>query len=150
MVSQIRYHLGTLRGRLALGAAVLLALIGAATWIGYATVETLAEITTERFDALRESTRIGASLEGLIASEIELGQRYLTTGDPAVETRFTAVGRQADELRSDYKELPDLTPAERQQILAIAALHAEVVVRNAIAHDVYDIGRHADERMMDV
>jgi methyl-accepting chemotaxis protein len=148
MVSQIRYHLGTLRGRLALGAGILLALIGAATWIGYATVETLAEITTERFDALRETTRIGSSLEGLIASEIELGQSYLVTGDPAVEARFTVVGRQADDLRSDYKELPDLTPAERQQILTIAALHAEVEVRYALAHAVYDLGRPAEARMM--
>jgi methyl-accepting chemotaxis protein len=148
MLGQIRHHLGTLKGRLAIGAAVLLSLMGAATWIGYATVETLTEITAQRFEALRESTRIGGSLEDLINSQIEIGEGYLATGDPALQTRFATVGLRADDLRRQYKELPDLSLAEKQQILAVAALHAEVEVRYALAHAVYDLGRHAEAREM--
>ena len=53
MLLEIRHHLATLKGRLAIGAAVLLALMGVATWIGYATVESLSQITVERFAAIR-------------------------------------------------------------------------------------------------
>jgi methyl-accepting chemotaxis protein len=148
MLVELRHHLATLKGRLAIGAAVLLGLMGAATWIGYATVETLTEITTERFAALREGTSIGTSLQDLITTEIHIGRGYLDTGDPALEARFVAIGGQADELRRRYKDLPGLTLEENQQILEIGRLHSEVEVRYALAHAVYDLGRPEEARAM--
>jgi hypothetical protein len=132
----LRRHLATLKVRLVLGAAVLLSLIGVATWIGYATVETLTNDMAERFESLEASTAIGTELEAMTVQQMTIGQRYLTEPEEEHQVRFSSLGRQAHDLRRRYKELPQasLTAVELRQIEAVEALHASLEVEYALAH----------------
>jgi methyl-accepting chemotaxis protein len=150
----LRRHLATLKVRLVLGAAVLLSLIGVATWIGYATVETLTNDMAERFESLEASTAIGTELEAMTVQQMTIGQRYLTEPEEEHQVRFSSLGRQAHDLRRRYKELPQasLTVAELRQIERVEALHASLEVDYALAHALVDNGSSAaaSERLVDV
>jgi methyl-accepting chemotaxis protein len=141
----LRRHLATLKVRLVLGAAVLLSLIGVATWIGYATVETLTNDMAERFESLEASTAIGTELEAMTVQQMAIGQRYLTEPEEQHRVRFSSLGRQAHDLRRRYKELPQasLTVAELRQIERVEALHASLEVDYALAHALVDNGASA-------
>ncbi|MBA2671413.1 MAG: methyl-accepting chemotaxis protein [Gemmatimonadetes bacterium] len=141
----LRRHLATLKVRLVLGAAVLLSLIGVATWIGYATVETLTNDMAERFESLEASTAIGTELEAMTVQQMAVGQRYLTEPDEEHRVRFASLGRQAHDLRRRYKELPQasLTVVELRQIERVEALHASIEVDYALAHALVDNGSAA-------
>lgn len=141
MLATLRHHISTLKGRLVLGAAALLTLIGAATWIGYATVETLTSEITERLEAVRGSTAIGGELETVLLSQIEAGEEYVDTGDPEAADRFAQFGRSAHEITRQYKQLGDLTTPEQAQIVALEELHARMEVDFALAHALSDLGR---------
>jgi methyl-accepting chemotaxis protein len=140
MVDSIRHHLDTLRGRLVVGAVVLLGLMGAATLIGYTTVDTLTQEMARRFSSVGASTRIGANLESLILDQIQTAEGYLETGDPALAERFSLLGAQTHRLREQYQELPDLTAAELSQIEAIKERHARIEVEYALSHAMLDNG----------
>jgi methyl-accepting chemotaxis protein len=136
MIARLRRHFATLKVRLVVGAAVLLSLIGVATWIGYATVETLTSQMAERFESLASSTAIGAELESITTQQMAAGSRFLAEGDPEHRSRFVALGRQAHDLRRRYKELPQasLTAVELRQIEAVEALHSSLEVEYSLAH----------------
>lgn len=140
MVDSIRHHLGTLRGRLVVGAVVLLALMGTATFIGYSTVDTLTDEMARRFSSLGSSTRIGAELEALILGQIEAAEQYLETSGSESAARFEVLGAQAHAVRREYQELRDLTTAELSQIETIQDLHSRIEVDYALAHALLDIG----------
>jgi methyl-accepting chemotaxis protein len=141
----LRRNLATLKVRLVLGATVLLSLIGVATWIGYATVETLTNEMAERFESLEASTAIGTELEAMTVQQMAIGQRYLTEPEEEHQIRFSSLGRQAHDLRRRYKELPQasLTVAELRQIERVEALHASLEVDYALAHALVDNGAGA-------
>jgi methyl-accepting chemotaxis protein len=143
MVDSIRHHLNTLRGRLVIGAVVLLALMGTATLIGYTTVDTLTEEMARRFSSLGASTRIGGNLETLILEQIKAGEDYLAAGDAALAEQFASLGAQAHVTRREYQELSDLTAAELSQIEEIRDLHSRIEVDYALAHALLDIGDRA-------
>jgi methyl-accepting chemotaxis protein len=136
----IRHHLDTLRGRLVIGASFLMALMIAATWIGYATVDTLTDEMAERFSSVGASAEIGANLEALILQQIDVARAYLADPDPILADQFSALGASAHEQRSSYQELPDLTAAELSQIETIQGRHSRIEVDYAIAHALLDIG----------
>jgi len=149
MLRFIRHHLSTLKGRLVLGAAALLTLIGAATWIGYATVETLTSEITTRLEAVRRSTAIGGELEAILLQQIDAGEEYVRTGDPRAAEQFADFGRSGHAITGQYKRLRDLTTPEQAQIAALEELHARMEADFALAHALRDQGRiqEANERM---
>lgn len=141
MLRALRYHLGTLKARLVVGAAALLTLIGAATWVGYATVDTLTGEITDRLEAVRGSTQIGASLEQVLLSQIQAGEDYVKAGELESARDFATSGRAAHEITRRYKQLRDLTAPEQAQIVALEELHARMEVHFALAHALRDLGR---------
>jgi methyl-accepting chemotaxis protein len=141
MLTTLRYHLSTLKGRLVLGAAAMLSLIGAATWIGYATVETVSQVIAERLDAVRISTAIGTELETLILRQIAAAEDYLANGDSESAALFASLGRMAHHTTGEFKQLADLTTPEQAQIVAVEELHARMEVDFALAHALRDLGR---------
>ena len=141
MLSTLRYHISTLKGRLVLGAAALLTLIGAATWIGYATVETLSDVIAERLESVRGSATIGSELETLLLTQIEAAEGYVQDGDRSDAERFADLGREAHQMTRKYKQLGNITTSEQAQIVALEELHARMEVDFALAHALRDLGR---------
>lgn len=141
MVDSIRHHLKTIRGRLAIGAVVLLVLMASATIVGINTVDELNEEMDWRFSSLGASTRIGSELETLILDQVRAAEAYLATQDPEEAVRFGILGEQAHTLRRQYQDLPDLTAAELTQIETVQDLHSRIEVDYALAHALLDIGQ---------
>ena len=144
MMTSLRAQLATLKGRLVIGAGALLTLIAAATWVGYATVETLTGTITARLEAVRWSTEIGGELEVALLRQIDAAETYLRNGGAATAHEFSARGASAHEVTRRYKELPDLTGPEQAQIQALEELHARMEVDYALAHALHDLGRTAE------
>ncbi len=140
----LRFHASTLRGRLVVGAIALIALMGAATWIGYATVDELTEEINQRLTSLARTTEIGHDLEQLIMNQVTAGEAYLSSGTEAVAERFSELGMEAHELRTEYKDLPGLTASELAQIEMLEDLHARIEVEYALAHALLDVGQTAE------
>lgn len=140
----LRFQARTLRGRLVVGAIALLALMGTATWIGYATVDRLTEEINGRLTSLARTTEIGNDLEQLIMDQVAAGEEYLATGDEAVAERFASLGMQAHQIRTEYKDLPGLTASELAQIETLENLHARIEVEYALAHALLDVGQTAE------
>lgn len=136
--------LPTLRGRLILSSFVLVGLIAAATWIGYATVEQLTREIGSRFSALSESTRISTEMEDLLLTQMVTAEAYVSTPSPQTAADFEALGRRAHELRRAYRDLPALTAAELTQIAIVEDLHSSIEVEYALAHALLDIGRERE------
>jgi methyl-accepting chemotaxis protein len=136
----------TIRGRLTIGALVLLGLLGIATWIGYATVGRLTGEMNTRLTALRQSTELGTTLESLILSQITAAERYLVEPDPRVQQSFASTGLSAHEQTRRYKELENLTTEELTDIETVENLHARIEVEYALSHALLDVGQVQDAR----
>jgi len=145
-LSGTRGYLSTIRGRLILGAAVLLLLIAIATGIGFFTVGRLTGEMETRLNALRLSTQMGSTLESMILNQIAAGERYLVSQDPKIQQAFSDAGHAAHEQRRGYNELTDLSPEERAQIESADNLHSRIEVEYALAHALVDVGRAAEAR----
>ena len=141
-----RGYLSTIRGRLTLGAGVLVLLITIATGIGFFTVGKLTREMETRLGALRLSTQMGSTLESMILNQIAAGERYLVNQDAKIRQAFAEAGRAAHEERRGYNELTDLSPEERAQIEATDALHSRIEVEYALAHALADVGETAQAR----
>ncbi|HET6231486.1 MAG TPA: methyl-accepting chemotaxis protein [Longimicrobiaceae bacterium] len=138
---RVRGVLSTIRGRLYLGGAILVLLIGVGAVIGYTTVEQLNREMTVRLGSLRQSTEVSDVLESLILNQIAAGERYLVHPDPALAESFATLGRQAHEQRRRYKELKSLNASEYQELAAIDNLHSRIEVEYALAHAQMDLGQ---------
>jgi methyl-accepting chemotaxis protein len=116
----------------------LLVLGGAAfSWI---TLNRVSENAQTQLQALQQSSSIGTSLEALILSQINAGERHLLSPSAEAEAAFAELGRQAHLQRRQYRDLKDLTVAEQQEVAAIDALHSQIEVEYALAHAQVDNG----------
>lgn len=132
-----------LRNRLLVGAGILLALIAAATWIGYATTARLSREIEDRLARLQASAEHGSSLDALILNQIANAERYLARPTPESARAFAALGAAAHGQRRLYKEMGGLTPAERTQIEQVEDLQSRIEVEYALAHALLDNGEPA-------
>ena len=130
----------TIRQQLIAGGALLVVLILIGAAISVYTVNDLTRKMDQRMTALRTSTEIGSSLESLILSQIAAGERYLVGPSAQIAQAFDTFGRQAHEQRRRYKELPNLSTSEQQQIVAIDGLLSRIEVEYALAHAQMDMG----------
>ena len=93
-----------------------------------------------RLESLRGTTSIGNSLESLILSQIAAGEQYLVTRDAAAGRVFAERGRRAHEQQTAYRDLENLSPAERQEIERVERDHSRIEVEYALAHALADMG----------
>jgi methyl-accepting chemotaxis protein len=133
--------LRTLQFRLGAVAFLLLGLIATATFIGWFTLGTLSEEMQERLAVLRQSTEVGTTIEATLLDQIVNGQHYLLAPSTELRNRFSALGFYAHDLSQQFKELPELSSREHQQIAAMDELHARIEVEYALAHALMDNGR---------
>ncbi|HEX7243167.1 MAG TPA: hypothetical protein VF263_22980, partial [Longimicrobiaceae bacterium] len=130
----------TLRGRLYAGSAILVVLIATGAVVSVFTMDSLTRAMDTRLEALRSTTSIGSSLESLILGQIASGERYLVTRDPAIARSFAEAGLRAHEQQTAYRELENLSAAERQEIERVEKLHSGIEVEYALAHALADLG----------
>jgi methyl-accepting chemotaxis protein len=122
--------LATLQGRLAVASVVLVALIAAATWIGYATVDQVTTDMRVQLERLHASTALAsgaesaqiASIEALhsrIEAEYALAATLLEAGrEREARDRIAAARSAAEELAIEARRRADLHGGSLTEIIA--------------------------------
>jgi methyl-accepting chemotaxis protein len=145
--SALRRAAYTLRGRLVGASVVLVALIIAATWIGWATVNRMTEEVRTRLEQLNDATVLAASTERHVLEQMAAADAYLETPDRETAAAFVGKGRDAHRMWRGYRDLTGLSSTELTQIAAAEALHSRMEVEYALAHALLDTGREEEARV---
>ena len=133
--------LRTIRGRLRAGFGITLALIVAAGALaGYGLQKAGAganAIVAEM--RLRQQTTQQVAFR--ILRETSAGMRYVNTGTPDDEARYSALADEADHLRREAIKLEAISGAERQKLKDLGILQATVEAGIGVAHAYAAVGR---------
>ena len=136
--------LHTIRGRLRAGFGITLALILAAGALaGYGLQQAGAganAIVAEM--RLRQQTTQQVAVR--ILRETAAGMRYVNTGTPDDEARYSALADDADHLRREAVKLEAISGTERQKLKDLGTLQATVEAGIGMAHAYNAVGRVAD------
>ncbi len=134
----------TIRGRLRTGFGVTLALILAAGALaGYGLLRAGARANAIVVE-MRLQQQTTQQVAFRILRETAAGMRYLNTGTPDDEARYSALADDADHLRREAIKLDVLTGAERQKLKDLGTLQATVEAGIGVAHAYGAVGRAAD------
>jgi methyl-accepting chemotaxis protein len=139
--ARLNHVANTLRGRLVGASVILVALIIAATWIGWATVNRMTDEVRTRLEQLNDATLLAASTERHVLEQMATADAYLETPDEGTAAAFVETGRNAHRMWRGYRDLDGLSSAELTQIAAAEALHSQIEVDYALAHALLDAGR---------
>ncbi|HEX8671248.1 MAG TPA: methyl-accepting chemotaxis protein [Longimicrobium sp.] len=123
----------------AFGISLCLLILGGAA-LSWFTVDRIVRNAEGQLASLQQSSEIGTSLEALILTQMNTGERYLLTPSPAAEQAFAEQGRQAHQQRRRYRDLKNLSISEQQEVSAIDELHSAIEVEYALAHAQADVG----------
>jgi methyl-accepting chemotaxis protein len=127
--------MNTIRARIILGLAGLLAGLLIAAVVGVASLRTLRRSLASEIESLRASTEVGSGLVAAVFDEIRLGE----TGRGGAE--FQNAADQAFTYQKQLDALPGLGEADRITVSRIKQLQSTIHVDYSLAHALLDLGR---------
>jgi len=134
----------TLRRRLIAVSFVLVSLIAAATWIGYAAVNQQTRDVRVRLELLSGTADLAATTGRLLTEQTELAEHYLEQRDETTGAAFQQRGETAHDQWRIYRDLGGMSAAELARIAELERLHSRIEVEYALAHALLDVGRRAE------
>ena len=137
-------RLRTIRGRLILGFASCLLLVGVAGGISYGLLVRTNVRSRDAVVQLRDEYDVVQRTVATILREIVSGLRYLNTGMQADQARFVDLMDEADRLRREAVALPILSSGERRELEDIGKLQSTIEVGLAVAHAYQVTGHQRD------
>ena len=131
----------TIRARILIGLALLLAGLIATAIAGAATLRQMRYAIDQELDALRTSTEVGSGLVTSVLEEIRAAEQYL--GSPGDDPRreFQAAAEEAFQHQRRLDGLGGLTVEDRLTVNRVKQLHATIQTEYSIAHALRDLGR---------
>src|SRR5881296_879362 len=137
----MRGRFDTIRARILIGLALLLAGLVATAIAGAATLRQMRYAIDQELDALRTSTEVGSGLVTSVLEEIRAAEQYL--GSPGDDPRreFQAAAEEAFQHQRRLDGLGGLTVEDRLTVHRVKQLHATIQTEYAIAHALRDLGR---------
>src|SRR5213596_3713674 len=131
----------TIRARILVGLALLLAGLIATAIAGAATLRQMRYAIETELDALRTSTEVGSGLVTSVLEEIRAAEQYL--GSPGDDPRreFQAAAEDAFQHQRRLDALGGLTVEDRLTVNRVKQLHAAIQTEYSIAHALRDLGR---------
>src|SRR2546422_678186 len=131
----------TIRARILIGLALLMAGLIAAAIAGAATLRQMRYAIDQELDALRMSTEVGSGLVTGVLEEIRAAEQYL--GSPGDDPRreFQAAAEEAFQHQRRLDGLGGLTVEDRLTVNRVKQLHAAIQTEYSIAHALRDLGR---------
>lgn len=136
--------LGSIRNRLILGFAALVALLVVAGAVGGVTIGALGTEVAETLATVRRETSATARLSTSVAQELGAAARYLDSGEATDLEAYRRLGREAHEVQGTLNEGEGLTSTEIGLIAAIDQRLSAIEVGLAQAHRLRDLGRTAE------
>src|SRR5881396_2280395 len=137
----MRGRFDTIRARILIGLALLLAGLIATAIAGAATLRQMRYAIDQELDALRASTEVGSGLVTSVLEEIRAAEQYL--GSPGDDPRreFQAAAEEAFQHQRRLDGLGGLTVEDRLTVNRVKQLHAAIQTEYSIAHALRDLGR---------
>ncbi len=134
-------RLDTLKARVAVGQAALIAGLVVVALIAASALRTLGDTMSRELDALTSVSEISNGLVVTLFDELRTGEQYLTDRSLEARDAFWAAGERSYAYQSELRALPELTEADRLLIAQIGRLQAEVEVWYSLAHAQFDLAR---------
>jgi methyl-accepting chemotaxis protein len=128
--------------------AVLMALVLGMTLLGSTSIRSMNRSVAEDLAAVQTSGDIGSGLVASVLGEIRAAEQYLLTPSSNLKLAFTASGDSAYEYQKHFRDLTNLTNADRHIINQIGANQAQIEVAYATAHAYTDVGRLDEARVL--
>src|SRR5213593_4943423 len=140
----MRGRFDTIRARILIGLALLMAGLIATAIAGAATLRQMRYAIDQELDAFRMSTEVGSGLVTSVLEEIRAAEQYL--GSPGDDPRreFQAAAEDAFQHQRRLDALGGLTVEDRLTINRVRQLHAAIQTEYSIAHALRDLGRDQD------
>ena len=140
----------SLRSRIILTMALLIALVLVIAVIGITSINSLDRATNRQLGLVVSGGALSTALVGATATEMRAAEGYLVRRDTALLGEFLRAGDSAYAVQSRYRDIGDLTTADRVRLNSIAVSQAQIEVAYATAHALADLGRPEDaQRFVD-
>jgi methyl-accepting chemotaxis protein len=144
-------RLGTIRGRLILGFAALIALLLVAGVMARRTMVQMSSTVGSTLEGVQEEARQSAELSGDVAQTLEAASSYIETRDTSALSAFRRYGWDAHRVQRAMNARLGRASADSEKkdeeaglIAAIDSRFSELEVRYALAHRLIDLGRSSE------
>ena len=136
----------TLRTRIIIGLAGLLAGMFVTAAIGIVALRNVRRSVGEELILLRAATEIGNGLSTTIYDQIRAAEQYLSDPGPVPRDQFHNAADSTFELTRRIEALAGLTVEDRLTVSRLKQLQSMIQVDYALAHAFFDLGRAARAR----
>jgi methyl-accepting chemotaxis protein len=138
--------LRSLRAKVIATMSLLIALVLVIAIIGVNSIHSLDRSVDRELGLLLTGTQLSNGLVSTATSEIRSAEEYLVRPAGDLRLEFIASGDSAYALQRRYRDVGELTTADRVTLNRIATSQAQAEVAYATAHALSDLGRPAEAR----
>ena len=138
--------LRSLRSKVIATMSLLIALVLLIATIGVNSIHSLDRSVDRELGLLLSGTQLSNGLVSTATSEIRSAEQYLVRPAAGLRLEFIASGDSAYALQRRYRDVGELTTADRVTLNRIATSQAQAEVAYATAHALADLGRPAEAR----
>ena len=131
----------TIRVRILIGLALLLAGLIATAIAGAATLRQMRYTIEQELGALRTSTEVGSGLVTSVLEEIRAAEQYLASPGDGPRKEFQAAAEEAFQHQQQLDAVGGLSVEDRLTVNRVKQLHAAIQTEYSIAHALRDLGR---------
>ncbi|PYO96744.1 MAG: hypothetical protein DMD60_09225 [Gemmatimonadetes bacterium] len=142
----MRGRFDTIRARILIGLALLLAGLVATAIVGAATLRQMRYAIEQELDALRTSTEDGSGLVTSVLEEIRAAEQYLGSPGNGPRQEFQAAAEEAFQHARQLDAAGGLTVEDRLTVNRVKQLHAAIQTEYSVAHALLDLGRDQEAR----
>jgi nitrate/nitrite-specific signal transduction histidine kinase len=134
----------TIRARILIGLALLLAGLVATAIAGAGTLRRMRYAIEEELAGLRTSTEEGSGLVTSVLEEIRAAEQYLASPGDEPRRAFQAAAEDAFQHERRLDALGGLTVEDRLTVNRVRQLHASIQTEYSLAHALRDLGREQE------
>jgi methyl-accepting chemotaxis protein len=138
--------LRSLRSRLVLGMAVLIALVLTLALVARNSIASLDRSVSQEVGILLEGMNVGNGLVSSATAEVRVAEQYLVRPAESLRREFSQSGDSAYAFQRRYREMGNLSTDDRVRLNKIADAQAQIEVAYALAHALSDLGRQDEAR----
>jgi len=136
--------LNTLRARIILGEAALVAGLVVVAVIGIGALRTVRTTVTQELASLTAVSTENNRLVTALFEQVRAAEQYLTDGSVEARNAFRSGGDAAHTYQRRLQALPELAESDRLVVTQVGVLQAEAEVLYSFAHAQQDLGRRGD------
>jgi methyl-accepting chemotaxis protein len=139
-----RRRFDTIRARILVGLALLLAGLVATAVMGATALRRLRHAVTDELEVVRAAGEVGGGLVTGVLEEIRAAEQYLAAPTDDARREFQAAAEDAFGYEKRLAALGGLSVEDRVAVNRLSQLHATIQTDYALAHALADLGRRRE------